>query len=171
MKLAPPGNKTVALEIGCGLGRGARLMVDKMGFSRVVAFDLEGILVKRAKFLTPRRLNGNVHFYVGDAQELPFADSSFDAVVNFGIIHHVLDWRKTIREISRTLKSGGIFYFEEIYPPLYANPLLKALLRHPREDRFDEPQFLAELSINSLCLVEGFQTGSRFGIVGAARKM
>ena len=68
-------------------------------------------------------------------------------------------------------RSGGIFYFEEIYPPLYANPLLKALLRHPREDRFDEPQFLAELSINSLCLVEGFQTGSRFGIVGAARKM
>lgn len=171
MKLAPPENKTLALEIGCGLGRGARLMIDKMGFSRVVAFDLEGILVRRARFLTPRRLNENVHFYVGDAQELPFADSTFDAVVNFGIIHHVLDWRRAIREISRTLKSGGIFYFEEIYPPLYANPVLKALLRHPRDDRFHEPEFLAELSKNSLRLVDGFQTGSRFGIVGAAGKM
>lgn len=168
--LASPSEKGLALEIGCGLGRGARLMVDKMGFSHVVAFDLEEILVKRANWMRPKRLEDVVDFYVGDAQFLPFSESVFDAVVNFGIIHHVLDWRKTIREISRTLKKGGIFYFEEIYPPLYANPILKAMLRHPREDRFHETEFLTELKKNSLNLIEGFATGSRFGIVGAARK-
>lgn len=171
MKFAPPDRKSLALEIGCGLGRGARLMIDRMGFSRVVAFDLEGILVRRACFLTPRRLSKTVDFYVGDAQELPFGEATFDAVVNFGIIHHVLDWRRTISEISRTLKPGGIFYFEEIYPPLYANPLLKAMLRHPRDDRFDEQEFLAELGSNALALMDGFKTGSRFGIVSAAKKI
>lgn len=170
MRFASPVKTDLALEIGCGLGRGARLMIDKMGFSRVVAFDLEAKLIRGARFMTPKRLNSLIDFYVGDAQDLPFEDNSLDAVVNFGIIHHVLDWRKCIGEVSRVIKRGGIFYFEEIYPPLYANFVLKAMLRHPREDRFDESQFLTELSLNSLELIDGFQTGSRFGIVGAARK-
>lgn len=171
LKFAAPEDRGLALEIGCGLGRGARLMSDKMGFSDVIAFDIEETLVRRSIFLTPKRLKKVIDFYVGDAQDLPFEDSTFDAVVNFGIIHHVLDWRRCISEIARTLKKGGLFYFEEIYPPLYANLLLKALLRHPREDRFAEPQFLFELRRNSLELVSGFQTGSKFGIVAAARKV
>ena len=171
LKFAAPEDRGLALEIGCGLGRGARLMSDKMGFSDVIAFDIEETLVRRSIFLTPKRLKKVIDFYVGDAQDIPFEDSTFDAVVNFGIIHHVLDWRRCISEIARTLKKGGLFYFEEIYPPLYANLLLKALLRHPREDRFAEPQFLFELRRNSLELVSGFQTGSKFGIVAAARKV
>jgi hypothetical protein len=68
------------------------------------------------------------------------------------------------------MKPGGTFYFEEIYPPLYANPILGPLLRHPREDRFDEQQFLAELERNGLTLLPGTKTGSRFGLVAAAVK-
>ena len=170
LKFAEPQKKGVALEIGCGLGRGARLMIDKMGFSEVVAFDLEEILVRRARFLTPVRLRRNIAYYVGDAQYLPFPDDSFDAIVNFGIIHHVLDWRQCLREISRTLRKGGTFYFEEIYPPLYANFILKPLLRHPTEDRFSEKEFLHEFKQNRLELIDGFETGSRFGIVAAAKK-
>ncbi len=45
-----------ALEIGCGLGKGARLLVDKMGFKRVIAFDLEQTLVRRAARSLPARL-------------------------------------------------------------------------------------------------------------------
>lgn len=171
LELARPTKTDLALEIGCGLGRGARLIVDKMGFKNVVAFDLEEILVRHARFLTPKRLNNEIDFYVGDAQDIPFPDGSFDAVINFGIIHHVLDWRKCVREISRMLRPDGFFYFEEIYPPLYANFLLKALLRHPRHDRFEEEEFISELAQNSLQLVSGFKTGSKFGIVAAARKV
>jgi ubiquinone/menaquinone biosynthesis C-methylase UbiE len=171
MRLAPPARTEGALEIGCGLGRGARLLVDRMGFKQVAAFDLEQILVERSARLMPARFNGSIAFHVADAQDLPFRNSSFDAVVNFGIIHHVLDWRKCISEIARVLRSGGFFYFEEIYPPLYANFLLKRMLRHPTEDRFYEPQFLDCLRSNGLHLVDGVRTGSKFGIVGAAKKM
>jgi ubiquinone/menaquinone biosynthesis C-methylase UbiE len=158
------------LEIGCGLGRGARILVDKMGSSSVVAFDIEQSLIRRAAKKLPSRLEKKISFFVGDAQDLPFEDSAFDAVVNFGIIHHVLDWRKCIREISRVVQPGGMFFFEEIYPPLYANFLLKRMLRHPREDRFDGPRFLESLQSNKLRLMDGVRTDSRFGIVGAARK-
>ncbi len=170
LKLVGKTNAENALEIGCGLGRGAGLMVNRMGFRDVVAFDLEERLVVRAARGTPDVLKEKISFYVGDAQDLPFGDSSFDAVVNFGIIHHVLDWRRCISEISRVLRPGGLFYFEEIYPPLYANFFMKRLVRHPTEDRFDGPQFLRALELQNLHLVQGVRHESRFGIVGIARK-
>jgi ubiquinone/menaquinone biosynthesis C-methylase UbiE len=159
-----------ALEVGCGLGKGAQLLVEKMGFKRVTAFDLEEVLVQRAGMNLPGRFGGSINFYVGDAQDLPFSDGIFDTVVNFGIIHHVLDWRRCIREIGRVMRPGGIFYFEEIFPPLYANFLLKRMLRHPTEDRFHLTEFVEALSEAGLHLVDGVKTNSRFGIVGAARK-
>lgn len=159
-----------ALEIGCGLGRGARLLIEQMGFRSVTAFDLEFILVRRAARRRSVKYEDSIFFHVGDAQDLPFRDASFDAVVNFGIIHHVLDWQRSIREISRVLRPGGRFFFEEIYPPLYANFLLRRMLRHPTENRFHEQDFLEALSAADLHLLEGVRTGSRFGIVGAAGK-
>jgi len=86
------------------------------------------------------------------------------------MIHHVLDWRRCLHEVGRVIKPGGVFYFEEIYPPLYANPLFKIMLRHPALDRFYEADFLGALQANGMHLAEEVRTGSRFGIVGAAIK-
>ncbi len=171
LRLVGPKRIDCALEIGCGLGRGALLLVDRMGFNRVVAFDLEHRLVRRAVKALPARFEDKVAYHVGNAEELPFQDSTFDAVINFGIIHHVLDWRRCIREIARVVKPGGVFYFEEIYPPLYANFLLRRMLRHPIKDRFYAPEFLEALESNGLRLLEGVRTNSKFGIVGAAQKL
>jgi ubiquinone/menaquinone biosynthesis C-methylase UbiE len=171
MRLAAPVDTASALEIGCGLGRGARLLAKRMGFQRIIAFDLESRLVDRAAAKLPDRFAPRISFLVADAQDLPFPDSAFDAVVNFGIIHHVLDWRRCIRELGRVTRPGGVFYFEEIYPPLYANFLLKHVVRHPTEDRFYGPQFVETLELNGFRIVTGVRTDSRFGIVGAARKI
>ena len=142
-----------------------------MGFKQVYAFDLEEELIQRAVRGRPQYLENIIAFFVGDAQDLPFPNACFDAVVNFGIIHHVLDWRRCISELSRVTRPGGTFYFEEIYPPLYANFLLKRLVRHPTSDRFNGAQFLEALEHNKFQLAEGVCTTSRFGIVGAAMKI
>ncbi len=170
LRLALPEPNSRALEIGCGLGKGAQLAVDLMGFAHVSAFDLEAKLVRWADRRLPSRYQHRIAFYVGDAQDLPFEGEHFDCVLNFGIIHHVLDWRRAISEVARVLRPAGLFYFEEIYPPLYAGALLKRMLRHPRVDRFHAPEFLACLSDNGLDLVQGVNTTSPYGIVGAARK-
>jgi len=170
LRLCDPQQVDCALEIGCGLGKGARLLVDRMGFKRVIAFDLEYSLIRYAVRSLQSRLKHKIAYYVGNAEELPFEDSSFEAVVNFGIIHHVLDWRRCIREIGRVTKPGGFFYFEEIYPPLYANFVLKRMLRHPTEGRFYALEFLEALESNKFRLVEGTRTDSKYGIVGAAKK-
>ena len=170
MRLTRPIRRDNALEIGCGLGKGARLLVRKMGFKQVYAFDLEEKLVKKAVHGRSQNLEKHIAFFVGDAQDLPFPNDCFDAVVNFGIIHHVLDWRRCISELNRVTRPGGAFYFEEIYPPLYANFLLKRLVRHPTSDRFSSAQFLEALEHNKFQLAEGVCTTSRFGIVGVATK-
>ncbi|MGC8659569.1 MAG: class I SAM-dependent methyltransferase [Desulfomonilaceae bacterium] len=170
LELGLPKETENALEIGCGLGRGARLIHERMGFKQVFAFDLETILVKRSIHNLRASLKPNIHFLVSDAQFLPFPDQNFNAVFNFGIIHHVLDWRLCLTEIFRVMRPQGIFYFEEIYPPLYANWLLKRMLRHPTSDRFYEAEFLGALETIGFNLVSGVKTGSRFGVVGAALK-
>ncbi|MCX5872589.1 MAG: class I SAM-dependent methyltransferase, partial [Deltaproteobacteria bacterium] len=146
------------------------LIYRSMGFSHVIALDLETILVRRSNHRLKPELRANINFLVSDAQFLPFRNQSFDAVFNFGIIHHVLDWRLCLREIDRVMRPQGIFYFEEIYPPLYANWLLRKMLRHPTEDRFYEPEFLGELGNIGFHVMEGTKTGSKYGIIGAAIK-
>jgi ubiquinone/menaquinone biosynthesis C-methylase UbiE len=170
IRIGLPPNRQIALEIGCGLGRGAKLISDSMGFQDVIAFDLETKLVRKSRNWLGKKSSKNLHFLTADAQDLPFPDESFDAVFNYGIIHHVLDWRQCLAEIHRVMKPLAIFYFEEIYPPLYANWLFKKMLRHPKEDRFYESDFLGQLSGLGMKVRDGTTTGSRFGVIGAAQK-
>jgi SAM-dependent methyltransferase len=54
-------------------------------------------------------LYGNVDV-VADAQEMPFADSSFDCVVLEYVVEHVSDSSRIVNEIYRVLRPGGYIY-------------------------------------------------------------
>src|SRR5689334_24778163 len=70
------------LDIACGTGIAARAAAE--AGARVTGLDFSAAMLASA-----RRLNPNLEFQAGDAEALPFADASFDAVIsNFGI-HHV----------------------------------------------------------------------------------
>ena len=57
--------------------------------------------------LEARRLHGVVDFHQGDAEHLPFKDSTFDAAVsNFGI-HHCERLQQAIAEAHRVVRPGG----------------------------------------------------------------
>ena len=158
-----------ALEIGCGNGAGARILDRTFAFASIDALDLDPQMVQLAQRKQRHWSGDRLHLATGDAQQLPYGDASFDAIFNFGIIHHLEDWQSGIREVARVLKPGGGFYFEEIYPPLYANPLFKHILDHPRENRFHGPEFRGELAACGLELLPGYKE-SRFAILGVAVK-
>jgi ubiquinone/menaquinone biosynthesis C-methylase UbiE len=42
-----------------------------------------------------------------DAAALPFADSRFDVVLSFAMLHHVVDWEKAVAEAVRVIRPGG----------------------------------------------------------------
>ena len=163
----PPGAKV--LEIGCGDGGGAAIFARSFAPSLYHGLDVDPAMVtiavgRRKGPAWDKRL-----FVLGDAEHLPYPDAAFDAVVNFGIIHHLPDWRRGVAEVARVLRPGGVFYFEEIYPPLYANPLFRIILAHPRENRFHGPEFRAALAEEGLSLRPGYHESSLF-ILGVAVK-
>lgn len=154
------------LEIGCGRGAALPLITRHFHPRRLDALDIDHGMVRMAGG-RHGRMDSRGLVMAADAQGLPYRDHCLDAVFNFGIIHHLENWRQGLQEVARVLRSGGRFYFEEIYPPLYANPLFRHLLAHPVKDRFHGPQFRSALAEVGLRLLPGHRE-NRFAILGVA---
>ncbi|MFH2010994.1 MAG: class I SAM-dependent methyltransferase [bacterium] len=132
------------LEVGCGRGYGVELLLDHLGAGQVDAFDLDPAMITRARArLAPR--GDRVRLWTGSVTEIASGDAAYDAVMDFGIIHHVPDWRRALREVYRVLKPGGRFYVEEMFELFICNPIARRLFDHPQQNRFDSPRFTAGL--------------------------
>jgi ubiquinone/menaquinone biosynthesis C-methylase UbiE len=92
------------LEIGCGLGTdGAQFAKAGADYTGV---DLTDAAVELArKHFELLGLGGN--FRMADAENLNFADESFDLVYSHGVLHHTPDTASAVREIHRVLKPSG----------------------------------------------------------------
>ncbi len=117
------------LDVAAGTGVSSIELV-RQGARHVVAFDLSHeMLAAGQKHDYP-----SVEFVQGDAQELPFADGSFDAVtISFGL-RNIPDPEKALREFVRVLRPGGRVVVLEFAAPLwkpfrtvYLGYLMKAL--------------------------------------------
>ena len=117
------------LEYGCGLGKCTALLA-KSG-AHVSAFDLSPASIAVAR----RRAEANAldaEFFVAGAEQLPFADESFDVALGIAILHH-LDIDRSRRELQRVLRPGGRAAFVE---PLGMNPILNFARDHlPYRDK------------------------------------
>jgi len=94
------------LDLGCGTGIFTQVLSRVEGVREVVALDISRESVVQAR----GKCDNQCRFLAGSATELPFPDSSFDAVVAFGdIISHIHNgYREAISEIGRVLKPGGL---------------------------------------------------------------
>jgi len=133
-----------ALEIGCGFGVGVELILDAFGADRVDAFDLDPTMVLHARNRLARR-GVPAGLWVGDATAIPVRNATYNAVFDFGVLHHVPDWRHALAEVFRVLQPGGRFFAEEVLKPCLEFMPVRLLFEHPREDRFDSATFLAGL--------------------------
>jgi ubiquinone/menaquinone biosynthesis C-methylase UbiE len=157
------------LEVGCGRGAGARLILEEFQPSLVHALDLDIDMIDKAKGYLSQEERDRICLHVGDVLRLPFKESTFDAVFGFGVLHHVRDWRGCIDEIARVLKRGGVYYIEEIYPSLYQNFITKRLLFHPGEDRFYSRDLNRAMKERKLLIKDAIEF-KRIGILGVAIK-
>ncbi|GAA5144287.1 hypothetical protein GCM10023340_11820 [Nocardioides marinquilinus] len=90
------------LEVGCGAGAFSARLMTALPAAEVVALDQSPRLVE----LTAAR---GVDARVGDVQQLPFDDASFDAVAAMWMLYHVPDLHRGLAEIRRVLRPGGTF--------------------------------------------------------------
>lgn len=159
-----------ALEIGCGQGFGMKLILEQFGAATVSGIDIDPEMVNRARKRVAH-FGYRADVSMGDASHLQTDDESFDAVFDFGIIHHVVDWEKAVREARRVLKPGGIFVFEEVSKQALDRWTYRKLFDHPDQNRFTAKDFLAALEKNGLVVgnnVESFCFGDFFAGVGHA---
>jgi ubiquinone/menaquinone biosynthesis C-methylase UbiE len=157
------------LEVGCGRGAGARLILRSFQPSLLCALDLDIQMVQKAQAYLSADERKRVSLYVGDVFRLPFRDRALDAVFGFGVLHHVPDWRGAAAEIARVLKVGGIYFVEEFYPSAYQNFITKHLLVHPKEDRFFSHELKTGLKEIALPIRDAIDF-KKIGIVGVAVK-
>jgi ubiquinone/menaquinone biosynthesis C-methylase UbiE len=136
------------LEAGCGRGTGVRILLEQFGVGKVCAIDLDPRQVRRAKHNLAGYCDSRVALAAGSVERLPYPDECFDAVFDFGMLHHVPRWQSAVGEIRRVLKPGGRLFFEEVTRWLY-----RMLLKHPAENRFSEAEFVAELAANGIELL------------------
>jgi ubiquinone/menaquinone biosynthesis C-methylase UbiE len=93
------------LDVGCG--NGYVLSRYAGAGANVYGVDITGTAIE----LTKRRfefLHLEGDFRVADAEHLPFADQTFDCVTCMGVLHHVPDTERSVAEIRRVLKPGGL---------------------------------------------------------------
>ncbi len=150
------------LEVGCGRGVGAELILGRWGAREVHAFDLDPDMVKLAHRRLSRFGSGRARVWVGDATAIDVGDRSFNAVVDFGILHHVPGWQTAVSEIARVLRPGGRFFFEEVSRRALDRRTYRTLFAHPAENRFSREEFVGELERLGL-VVEGNVVERLFG--------
>lgn len=162
-------NGGAALEVGCGRGVGVELVLEVFGARSVDAFDLDPRMVKRAHGRLRTR-GDRIRLWVGDASAIAVKSATYDAVFDFGIVHHVPQWRGAIAEVARVLKPGGRFYAEEVLERFVLHPVTRRLLRHPEVDRFDSATFIGAMDDVGLTLVAHTELWGGFAWFVAERR-
>lgn len=94
------------LEIGGGSGAMAEELLRSHPTLRLTVTDHDPSMVEAAR----ERLGKLPQVTVGqaDATHLPFPGETFDAVLSFLMLHHVIDWEQTLVEAGRVLRPGGM---------------------------------------------------------------
>lgn len=158
------------LDMGCGRGVSTELTLKSLRPQRLAAFDVDPSMIEAAR----KRLNwaledGTLDLRVADAAHMPFADASFDAAFESGLLHHIPDWRDALREVSRVLKPGGSFCFAEPSRGRLQRGLYR-LLPHAVESMFDGEELLSALADVSLRSEDPLRHLPLWDICGVARK-
>ncbi|MEO7943508.1 MAG: class I SAM-dependent methyltransferase [Marmoricola sp.] len=95
------------LELGAGSGAMADGTARTFPDLQLTVTDIDPAMVAAArKHLSARP---NVRVERADVTDLPFADSSFEVVTSYLMLHHVVEWRRALSEASRVLRPGGVF--------------------------------------------------------------
>ena len=122
------------LDVGCGTGANL-LMLSKFG-------DAEGVDIS-PDALSFCKERGLAKVKLGAAEELPYADGTFDLVTAFDVVEHMDDDLAGLREMRRVLRPGGhVLLFVPTFMFLWG--LQDDVSNHRRRYRLSELQRVLE---------------------------
>jgi ubiquinone/menaquinone biosynthesis C-methylase UbiE len=101
------------LEVSCGHGGGASYLVRTMRPASYTGLDLNSNAIE---FCKKRHNLPFLDFVQGNAEDLPFVDQSFDAVINVEASHLYPRFPRFLAEVARVLRPGGYFLYTDVRP-------------------------------------------------------
>jgi ubiquinone/menaquinone biosynthesis C-methylase UbiE len=106
------------LDLGCGTGTLLAALVDSRPEGTYTGVDPDPAVLAIARRRLASR-TARLQLAQAYAQELPFADRAFDAVVSTLVFHHLPDEvkRQTLVEVRRTLRPEGRFLLVDLGRP------------------------------------------------------
>ncbi|MDC0571148.1 ubiquinone/menaquinone biosynthesis methyltransferase, partial [Flavobacteriaceae bacterium] len=117
VQLVANKNPESVLDIATGTGDLA-INLTQSSAKKIIGLDIsEGMLDVGRKKINAKKLNNTIEMVVGDSENLPFDDNSFDAItVAFGVrnFEHL---EVGLKEILRVLKPNGTFVVLETSVP------------------------------------------------------
>jgi len=116
------------LEVSCGRGGGASYLVRTVRPASYMALDLNSSGIA---FCQKRHNLPGLDFVQGSADDLPFDDESFDAVLNVEASHLYLQFPRFLAEAARVLRPGGHFLYADVLPRVRIGEWEAALAEAP----------------------------------------
>ncbi len=139
------------LDIGCGTGTFLSLITAKSSNATISGIDLSPEMIKAAK----GKLGGTVDLRVGDSEELPWAESSFDVVLSTQSFHHYPNPGKVLAEMKRVLKPNGHLIIADFWRPAPVRQIMNLLMRF---DKDGDVRVYSEKEIRRLVEGTGFKS-------------
>ena len=117
VQIVSKNNPQQILDIATGTGDLA-LMMSTLAPEKIIGLDIsEGMLSVGKEKISKAQLNDKIEMVVGDSEDIPYADNTFDAItVSFGV-RNFANLDKGLGEIRRVLKPGGILVILETSNP------------------------------------------------------
>ncbi|HEY5408061.1 MAG TPA: class I SAM-dependent methyltransferase [Ginsengibacter sp.] len=131
--LEVPGKEI--LEVGSGRGGGANYINKYLKPGRITGLDIAHNAVKLAN---EKHSDSGLTFVQGNAEKLPFADESFDVVINVESCHAYGSVPAFLSEVKRVLRPGGYFLCTDMRSPNGMQTLKNNLLATRMQIKIDE---------------------------------
>lgn len=97
-------SRGAVLDLACGIGYGANILLANPDVENYVGVDVERVAIEQALVEPPAK----AHFLVASACHLPFGEEAFDTIVSLETLEHLGNPVCALAEFRRVLRSDGV---------------------------------------------------------------
>lgn len=155
------------LEIGCGHGFGVAAIRTYFSPGQIIATDLDPRMIASAK---QRNKDPNVIFEMADATRLHYKNSSFKAVFEYGVLHHIPSplWKSCLKELYRVLSNKGMLFLYdnsiESFQTFWGR-INRLISKHPYESMYKKRELLDYILSLGFVIKKDINLGRYFIII------